>query len=181
MSQFKVAKGRSIMLPTQGARRDIPTAVGDLLKEGSPVPEGMFTKEELDSHIQSGFIVPANGGIVNADGSPVIPDTVVTVPTKEIDADDAPNITDAQRQAPAIETSPGPVASVTAQPLKTENEQVVSPWTLDPASLEGMGLVDLQVRIMELHADENFDVESEVTTVEDAVKFLSQDFVPAKE
>lgn len=170
MPTYRVAKGHSIMLPP---KHDLPTAVGTLLKEGNVIPDGLFSKAEIDRKIRDGYVV--------AHGMPDRePEASGTVPGRSLgqdplDADSAPTISDGTLSS----SSSGPnsirtsVAEKEANPVSPEVTNDPTPWVLNPAGLMDKDLDELRVMILE--RDPDFDTDS-VGTVEEAIEFLSQDF-----
>lgn len=157
MQSFKVAPNRSILLPTSNA--DAP-----LLVSGQRVPEGMFSKSELDRKIRDGFIVPEGMSAV-ADSVPV-----VRGPRTKEDAVD-------QKSVPHFQTGVGntvPFGVKTASnPAHQPVRSVSSLWVLDPDSLKSKTLTELQVMILERDSDFVF---SDDFSQKDAVDALSRDF-----
>lgn len=169
--QYKVAKGRSIMLPPTST---LPAAECGMLKEGQIIPDGLLTKNEIGAKLRDGFIVEAS--VVQTAPAEEKP-LGGTIPSSDQSEGNAAKTGSADRQPIEVQQQNGAVQTqVQTSENKPDPEQVKSPWTLDPRGLQGVDLEELQVMIIERHADENFDVEQACPTAEAAISFLSQDF-----
>lgn len=191
MAQFKVAKGRSILMPAQKESRshaDVDIAT-DLLKEGAIIDSSQMSPKEIENKLKNGVIV----AVGTDEGTEPPKDNVPTVPHTQ---DDQNHLTvgtgtkvssgaASETRSPAPQgqqTVPPPAPEqvrqeVTQKEPQPEVQTVDSPWKFSPAELEGKELDELRIMALERHPEpENFDPEEELPNIEAAVQFLSQDF-----
>ncbi len=189
-SKYIVATGGCVQLPAGKVRKGSQRPV---LYQGEQLPDGVFTPSQIQAHIKSGYVVavdrkdlpdPAKlpvasevrpgetaGPVMtpgkdgeNSEGS----DPVLTAQVKpQAGASGVPDVGDEGAGvviAPA--TVDGPKVNASGNPT--------SKWIFDPATLTDKSVEELNVLIKENGPDvDPFD------TVEEAVAFLSQDFVVA--
>lgn len=141
---------------------------GTLYKGGTILPEGVFTREQLEGHLKSGYIEPlphGEGPRAEAMSDSTGPDAV-TKPTRSgeekviqtLEGPRGPGVRTSSRQK---EPAPG----------ERGGGQAPSVWTVDPANLEGKSLEELNVMVL----DRDNSMEP-FSTVEEAVAQLTADF-----
>lgn len=187
-SKYIVAPGGSVQLPAGKIRRGSQRPV---LLQGEQLPDGVFTPAQIKAHIKSGYVVavdrkdlpdPASLPVAseirpgetagppitsgkpgeNSEGS----DPVLTEQIKpQIGASGIPDVGD---EGAGVTLAPATVSG----PKVDASGSPVSKWIFDPATLTDKSVEELNVLIKENGPDvDPFD------TVEEAVAFLSQDFV----
>lgn len=166
---------------------------------GSVVPEGALSEADIKAHLASGYIEESNEGplpdvpVANPPGvdiSTPVPG-LQTGTDKSLDASKAVVTDKGPNLGPVPESKPAPnsdALSVTsgeggvtmtstpqAPPPNNGTGAAISKWVLDPATLTGKKVEDLNVMILERDP-----TVKPFETVEEAVAFLSQDFQPTK-
>ena len=193
-SAFKVAQGGSVVAP---APSTTVFGAGDIL------PDDMFTTEQIEAHIKSGYIIAVNRSeavpeperlvenppgqdkplTVRTDNSTdqrrATPSSVEVHTNEGINTSVAPT-TKPPSSVPATIPAHMPVKDQTIEPVPDKSEGdagsvAPSPWTLDPTQLEGLDVHDLNVMIQE--RDPRMPT---VPTVEQAGAILTRDFKPAE-
>lgn len=171
MAQYKVAPGKSIMIPPKSRKK---TASGSLLKPGTILPEGFEPQDVLDRYVESGHIVPMGG----PDKGLILPDNIAPVPgagngdKDALEEKDMPKVT--PREGSLTSGSNGDAGiGQSLNKIQDPVEQVQSPWTYDPAELEDLDIEELHVKILD--EDDEYDL-SEIDTIEKAVAVLTADF-----
>ena len=187
-----VAPGCSIRYPAgvtpKGSRRPV-------LTQGVIIPDGIFTPAQIKAHLASGFAKsvavsdqpdpdalpkaieenpgqtkapPITGGDDTAGGKGSDPVTLDDVPTGVSAAGGIPDASDegagVSASPVAVQPVPGPEVDGAGSPK--------SPWIFDPAELAGKPLDELNIIIKERDA-----AVEPFATVEEAIAFLSQNFI----
>lgn len=125
-----------------------------LYRSGQIVPGGVFSDQQVKAHLASGYlrVVPGSAPVASVESKP-------------------------EPEEGAVENPPGldPTPSVGSSGDLAPAPKIASRWVLDPDALKGMTLDQLNVMVVERDESiEPFD------TVEEAIEWLSQDFVPAE-
>lgn len=156
--QFKVSRGCSIV-----------GLDGKLYREGEILPPGYAPRKKIDDHVRSRHVTPIGSqDQIRIEQAPTAPGV------------EPPKPTSSGEHATGVTTSEGGVQKLHLDPPATATTGTVaqsdpSPWTIDPSTLEGKDVDELNVMILERDPEQET-----METVEEAVAFLSQDYVPEK-
>lgn len=156
MPQYRVAKGKSVMLPNS---REVGRYGNRVVREGEILPDGAFDEKRIKNKLERGVIVRVGGEHdIPVKESPVIH-------TGEILGDDDP-LKVTSRDKGEGEGEGQTVGKTTGV------------WSFDPRTLQDKDLYELHVMIIE--KDDTVDLDT-IQDKEEAIDFLSQDFSPENE
>lgn len=176
--RYRVKQGNCIAISGGPQRQNVLLKPGDFLPDDYPQKKAESLLRERK--VEAVNITP-------------YPDFVADVPVADPPGTNVARIQttrtnselDATRGNPYETTVGGSMSSSTSSgisqlssPKKAGKQAVsqrVSPWDVDPSTIKGKSLDELNVMILERDANQQ-----PCTTVEEAIAFLSQDFKPSK-
>lgn len=174
---YRVAKGRTLMI---GSNTGFSSRT---LREGTVLDEAILAsmgKGEIDRQIEAGFIVN-DGQSYQHEERPL----GGTVPGATSSREGARDITDPSATSFSTSNSKsgdtgtsirtGSKPSGTKEPAVKQRESI---WDLNPANLKDKSLDELRVMIQERDSSLTKEDLEALSTVEDAINFLSSDYKP---
>lgn len=166
---YRVNKGCSLLATVGG--------VSTLHRSGSILPANYAAKSVIETHVRTGHVIPQGSHEHEEREQDAMhaPGTENIFPTLANDGDDINkdvNIIRYDEKGQARET-------VRKSGRAKKTKQGISPWTKDPADLQGMSLDELTIMALELGGDDA-SIPDSFDTIEEAIEFLTRDFKPSK-